>query len=641
MSFRNMLCLIAVAILLGAALTAQAEVPQTINLQGILLDTGGDPVVGPVSVTFTIYDDPSAGTDLWTETRSVSPDAEGRFTITLGEVEPIDDTIFNDPDRWLGIQVGADPEITPRQKLTSGAYANVASNIGLPWESCEHVEEGIIRLCNPRPNGLDSTAVIIACDTVAVTGRAVGRSLTAHRRYGVSGVWTNGDYTTFGALGASLYGVYGLGGQFGVRGYGDDYGVFGFSEDGIGMYARGWNAGSTGLLADNNASGIWVTLADDSVGVFGHAENSNDFAVLGENEATGCIGYLGLSKGVSGVHSSSGNGGYIGGSQGGVYGAGNEASAFGVKGENFISQHYGYLGGEFYGAYGIHTSGNSGFLGGATSGAWGEHSNGNYGFLGDDEYGAYGWVSGNYGYLGGDSVGVYGNGTYAGLFEGKVYVDGDVGIGTASPNGPLHIESGMSISNPTHYDDREAPLVIGDGDGSGACLLIDGNQIEIAAGNSLHINTASAEDVFMVVGGGDVGIGTDSPSYKLDVNGDIECVALHETSDGRLKTNIAPLTDALDKIQQVRGVTFAWNEAAESFGAEVGKQQIGVIAQELESIFPELVTTAADGYKAVDYTKLTPVLIEAVKDLKTENDAMRAQMAEMQTMLQQLLEDKQ
>ncbi len=96
----------------------------------------------------------------------------------------------------------------------------------------------------------------------------------------------------------------------------------------------------------------------------------------------------------------------------------------------------------------------------------------------------------------------------------------------------------------------------------------------------------------------------------------------------------------LEKINEIKGTYFSWNEEKYPDMVFGEGRQIGVIAQELEIVFPELVTTAADGYKAVDYTKLTPVLVEAVKDLKTENDAMKAQMAEMQAMLRQLLAEK-
>jgi hypothetical protein len=78
-------------------------------------------------------------------------------------------------------------------------------------------------------------------------------------------------------------------------------------------------------------------------------------------------------------------------------------------------------------------------------------------------------------------------------------------------------------------------------------------------------------------------------------------------SDARLKTNITPSTDVLAKLEQLRGVAFAWNGTVVPLtGHTPGRRDIGVIAQEVEAVFPELVTTwGEDGYKAVAYEKLS------------------------------------
>jgi hypothetical protein len=125
------------------------------------------------------------------------------------------------------------------------------------------------------------------------------------------------------------------------------------------------------------------------------------------------------------------------------------------------------------------------------------------------------------------------------------------------------------------------------------------------------------------IAGGYVGIRTTTPAYELDVDGDIQCIQLHQTSDGRLKSNVRQLTSVLDNIEKIRGVSFEWNSLAASIGAEAGERQIGVIAEDVESAFPELVSTPDGGYKSVDYSKLTAVLIEAVKELRSENQELR------------------
>ena len=93
-------------------------------------------------------------------------------------------------------------------------------------------------------------------------------------------------------------------------------------------------------------------------------------------------------------------------------------------------------------------------------------------------------------------------------------------------------------------------------------------------------------------------------------------------SDERLKENIKVLENGLDKVCQLRGVEFDWNDKQDVYEGH----DIGVIAQDVEKVAPELVETRKhDGYKAVKYEKLTALLIEAVKELKEENKSLRAE----------------
>ncbi|MEK6888048.1 MAG: tail fiber domain-containing protein [Candidatus Aenigmatarchaeota archaeon] len=125
------------------------------------------------------------------------------------------------------------------------------------------------------------------------------------------------------------------------------------------------------------------------------------------------------------------------------------------------------------------------------------------------------------------------------------------------------------------------------------------------------------------------GIGDTSPDYKLDVWGTI-CQDTDSndvcdgtvTSDLRLKQNITIIPNALEKIEQLRGIYFYWNSsinATEHLGR--GERQIGLVAQEVQQVLPELIYEDMDGYKMIDYQKVSAVLTEAVKELKEEKDS--------------------
>jgi len=109
--------------------TAIASTPKLMNYQGRLTSATGTALVGTYSVRFTIYDASVGGTSKWFETQNVTSDANGLFAILLGSVTPIRDTVLNDTVRYLGIQVGADPELTPRTRLVTVPYAQRVSSI--------------------------------------------------------------------------------------------------------------------------------------------------------------------------------------------------------------------------------------------------------------------------------------------------------------------------------------------------------------------------------------------------------------------------------------------------------------------------------------------------------------------------------
>ena len=119
-----------------------------------------------------------------------------------------------------------------------------------------------------------------------------------------------------------------------------------------------------------------------------------------------------------------------------------------------------------------------------------------------------------------------------------------------------------------------------------------------------------------------------STSIKgLSVDGEITCTGdiTALTSDIRLKTNIEPIEDALNKVLTLNGFTYNFNEIAEKLGLDSAIRHSGVSAQEVQAVLPEVISAAGIGkdYIAVKYDKIVPLLIEAVKELSRKVDELQ------------------
>ena len=143
-------------------------------------------------------------------------------------------------------------------------------------------------------------------------------------------------------------------------------------------------------------------------------------------------------------------------------------------------------------------------------------------------------------------------------------------------------------------------------------------QILQSGNNNIYLGNRGGE----VMENGIIRIGTPGTHTRTFLAGSV-FVESFTPSDARLKTHVTPLTHVLEQLEHLRGVSFEWNDAAASLmGHKPGQRDIGVIAQEVEAVFPELITAwGKEGYKAVAYEKLTGVLLAAVKELKAAMDA--------------------
>ena len=147
----------------------------------------------------------------------------------------------------------------------------------------------------------------------------------------------------------------------------------------------------------------------------------------------------------------------------------------------------------------------------------------------------------------------------------------------------------------------------------GSNILSGSNQSNITSINQ-NLGTSTTGVQFASLG---IGTAPDA-TYELKIAGDVAAsgdIVAYYTSDKRLKDNIQPIQNALDKVNELGGYTFDWNEELQK--ARKG-HDIGVIAQEVQSTFPEVVVERDNGYLGVDYQKLVPVLIEAIKELSAK-----------------------
>lgn len=204
---------------------------------------------------------------------------------------------------------------------------------------------------------------------------------------------------------------------------------------------------------------------------------------------------------------------------------------------------------------------------------------------------------------------------------------GGVGIGTSNPQALLDVYSPFGSAGGHFmfggFTDSTRDISY---DGGSDGIMFFTNTGPSSGGTGFYSSVANAVPVTMM-NSGRVGINmipNTYPSYTLDVNGTIRANNV-SPSDARLKKNIIELSGVLEKLTALRAVSFEWNELAPSSLA--GTKSDGVIAQEAEALFPELVSTApdADGYKSMNYNGFTAVLLEAIKEQQKEIDALKTE----------------
>lgn len=273
-------------------------VPQKIYLQGILRDQNDNLLNGSYNIIFRIYDSATGGTALWTEIQSNVQINNGLYTVVLGSSTPLTADFFSEDNRYVGVQVGNDPEMSPRIQLLSVPFAMHADTVDGYNASDFALSSGNYVLLGPLSPQTTSSAEAINVTTTNVNGK------------GVSGIVSAATGTNFGLYGKtnSLFG-------YGVRGEGPNSAVLGSlaaGTDGVrgetnigrGIYGRASDTTAT------NFGGFFSTASPWGNGVYATNESTATSAYLATNNrgvwgsATAGTAWGGYFEGGKGLYAS-------------------------------------------------------------------------------------------------------------------------------------------------------------------------------------------------------------------------------------------------------------------------------------------------------------------------------------------------
>ena len=229
-----------------------------------------------------------------------------------------------------------------------------------------------------------------------------------------------------------------------------------------------------------------------------------------------------------------------------------------------------------------------------------------------------------------DPVFMIGNGTSDANRSNAMTVlkNGNTGIGTSQPQFRMHVVT----NDAQNFGFRQGIMIENTADGIGntgeAAISFknsgdagtNSKQWMVGLNQSRNFAFAYGADFaggtvtkMLLDSTGQLGIGTTAPTEKLHVIGNIFASGTITPSDLRYKKNIEVIDHPLEKIDEIRGVTYDLKTDEFPESGFSNEKQAGVIAQEVEAVLPQVVVTDKNGYKAVDYSKIVPLLIEGIK----------------------------
>ncbi|MBN1480275.1 tail fiber domain-containing protein [candidate division KSB1 bacterium] len=550
-----------------------AQIPQTISYQGVLSDATGAPVAdGNYTLVFKLYASATGGTALWTETQTVTV-TSGVLDAVLGSLTPLN-LPFTQP-YWLGITINNQTgELLPRIELTSAAYSLSARTVPDGSINSQKIaKDQVVKSLN----GLKDDVRITAGANVTVTTNGDAITIAANTNGGSGGNTLDMAYDQ-GGPGAGRQ-ITADAGAVKIAGASESEALVVDGKVGIGVAnpqakldVKYWPAKQLRLSAIGS-SAYWD--------VFHNASSSSDYG-LSFSDHNGTE-YLALNR-------------------------------LANKNSVFLKSPVGIGTADPRSDLHIYSDGDPKF----------RFTNGN----GTEATLVYNTDSGGLEFRMG------GSGTDPKLYIGD---SGKIGIGTVTPAVPLEVfgtnletlllQSSHTMGTRLTFKSTatggrrwDIGATAGEaGEGADKFIIRDGD--------------ANATR-FVIDKNGHFGFGTESPSNILTVarysSTDPVADAWTTYSSKRWKTNIQTIKDALDKVKQLRGVSYDWKQD--------NKHDIGLIAEEVGQVIPEVVVYEENGIDArsVDYPRLVAVLIEAMKEQQQEIDKQRDNIHVLQQRLQTL-----
>ena len=215
---------------------------------------------------------------------------------------------------------------------------------------------------------------------------------------------------------------------------------------------------------------------------------------------------------------------------------------------------------------------------------------------------------------------IYANGSAANYFNGRV------GAGNSNPATRLHVgDGGDGSANGITINSTYPTIYFRDADNRSSMIHVNGNLMYFLRGCDNASDPYSGNSWCAYNGRWPLYMNMENNDAVF--GGNVYGLAFYYNSDARLKKDIAPISDGLQKVEDLNGVYFKWRDS--------GEDSIGLIAQDVEKVFPEAVATDdKTGLKSVDYSKLVAPLIEAVKSQQEEIEVLNSRIGDLESKIE-------